>query len=195
MAYAKYLSPEFHMWCNTVVRERMHGRPPVVVDHGKIGRQVAAIVDDRIENALGKIPLLIDQAVEARIAADPRRAVLDYVDVRQLLDDAKALQKGRRRLNAKVGRELRNAAALSPGSVASKCAHSGVWLFKRGFAALFMRERGAALVREHNDATIGQKNLWVIPGGKAEKDSPVPAGGGCAAQGVQICRHSMTTGQ
>ncbi|MDV6226313.1 KilA-N domain-containing protein [Nitratireductor aquimarinus] len=26
MAYAKYLSPEFHMWCNTVVRERMEGR-------------------------------------------------------------------------------------------------------------------------------------------------------------------------
>lgn len=25
MAYAKYLSPEFHMWCNTVVRERMEG--------------------------------------------------------------------------------------------------------------------------------------------------------------------------
>lgn len=25
MSYAKYLSPEFHMWCNTVVRERMEG--------------------------------------------------------------------------------------------------------------------------------------------------------------------------
>lgn len=27
LAYAKYLSPEFHMWCNTVVRERMEGGP------------------------------------------------------------------------------------------------------------------------------------------------------------------------
>jgi hypothetical protein len=26
LAYAKYLSPEFHMWCNTVVRERMVGK-------------------------------------------------------------------------------------------------------------------------------------------------------------------------
>lgn len=25
LAYAKYLSPEFHMWCNQVVRERMEG--------------------------------------------------------------------------------------------------------------------------------------------------------------------------
>jgi hypothetical protein len=26
LAYAKYLSHEFHMWCNTVVRERMEGK-------------------------------------------------------------------------------------------------------------------------------------------------------------------------
>lgn len=26
LAYAKYLSPEFHMWCNEVVRERMEGK-------------------------------------------------------------------------------------------------------------------------------------------------------------------------
>lgn len=27
LAYAKYLSPDFHMWCNTVVRDHMEGRP------------------------------------------------------------------------------------------------------------------------------------------------------------------------
>ena len=26
IAYAKYLSPEFHVWCNTVVRDRMEGK-------------------------------------------------------------------------------------------------------------------------------------------------------------------------
>ena len=26
LAYAKYLSPDFHMWCNEVVRERMEGK-------------------------------------------------------------------------------------------------------------------------------------------------------------------------
>ena len=38
-AYAKYLSPEFHMWCNEVVRERMEGKsvsvaslPPEVLE-------------------------------------------------------------------------------------------------------------------------------------------------------------------
>lgn len=39
LAYAKYLSPEFHMWCNQVVRERMEGKsvsvanlPPEVLE-------------------------------------------------------------------------------------------------------------------------------------------------------------------
>lgn len=39
LAYAKYLSPEFHMWCNSVVRERMEGKsvsfatlPPEVME-------------------------------------------------------------------------------------------------------------------------------------------------------------------
>ena len=27
LAYARYLSPEFHVWCNTVVRERMENKP------------------------------------------------------------------------------------------------------------------------------------------------------------------------
>ncbi|MDQ0507422.1 KilA-N domain-containing protein [Xanthobacter agilis] len=30
LAYAKYLSPKFHMWCNTVVRERMEGKPSAI---------------------------------------------------------------------------------------------------------------------------------------------------------------------
>lgn len=32
LAYAKYLSPAFHMWCNQVVRERMEGKSVTVAD-------------------------------------------------------------------------------------------------------------------------------------------------------------------
>ena len=31
LAYAKYLSPEFHMWCNEVVRQRMEGQPALAL--------------------------------------------------------------------------------------------------------------------------------------------------------------------
>lgn len=68
LAYAKYLSPEFHMWCNTVVRERMEGRtaptlaiPDLTAEvrkviggivkrvvHSEVGEAVAALVGARV---------------------------------------------------------------------------------------------------------------------------------------------------
>lgn len=40
LAYAKYLSPEFHMWCNTVVRERMEHRPSALLP-----AQITALIE------------------------------------------------------------------------------------------------------------------------------------------------------
>jgi len=55
LAYAKYLSPAFHMWCNTVVRERMEHKAvavfeePVQIDMKAVGGMVKAIprIEDR----------------------------------------------------------------------------------------------------------------------------------------------------
>jgi hypothetical protein len=100
---------------------------------------------------------LTAQVQDLIIATDARRAVLDYVSVRQLLDEAKAIQKGRNRINRKLGRELRDRALLQTPPVAvRRCPHSGVWLFPRTFAEAYMRDRGNALVREHNDQQMGQ---------------------------------------
>lgn len=45
LAYAKYLSPEFHMWCNQVVRERMEGHV--------VSSALPADVLDQIERSFG----------------------------------------------------------------------------------------------------------------------------------------------
>ncbi len=45
LAYAKYLSPEFHMWCNQVVRERMEGHV--------VSSALPADVLDQIERNFG----------------------------------------------------------------------------------------------------------------------------------------------
>lgn len=45
LAYAKYLSPEFHMWCNQVVRERMEGKSQTSV----------AVMDESMKKAIGGI--------------------------------------------------------------------------------------------------------------------------------------------
>ena len=46
LAHAKYLSPEFHMWCNTVVRERMEARAGIAAldgDQAKMGRALDSV--------------------------------------------------------------------------------------------------------------------------------------------------------
>lgn len=116
---------------------------------------------ERIEKA---IPALINQSIEAIIAADMRRAVLDYASVRQLLDEAKAVQKGRNGVNRKIGFELRMRALISkPPIQLRRCPHSGVWLYPRQFADAYMKESGLQHVKSHNDRVMGQIVMRLVP--------------------------------
>ena len=102
--------------------------------------------------------------IETAIAADPRRAVMNYVSVRQLLEDAKALQKGRRGINRKMGWDLKIRALLErPLVPVMKCPHSGVWLYPRAFAANYMLAQGNQLVKDHNAKVLGQGVLKLVP--------------------------------
>lgn len=166
LAYAKYLSPAFHVWCNEVVRAHMDGRaaagspahlPPETQEILRRIDGISRMLSHKVTNIEAAIPAMVAQQVEALIASDPRRAVLDYVSVRQMLDEAKALPKGRNGINRRIGYELRAMAGLaSPPVALRRCAHSGVWLFPRDFASQFMTTRGAGLVHDHNAAVAGQ---------------------------------------
>lgn len=71
LAYAKYLSPEFHMWCNTVVRDRMEGRTSVqpfelnADVRSAIGGIVKSVVHKELAEALA---MILPQMVTAAIA-------------------------------------------------------------------------------------------------------------------------------
>lgn len=175
LAYAKYLSPEFHMWCNTVVRERMEGKSVSLSDADEITRRidgmlkmvahkvtgtekVIALMADTMERQDSVIAGLTERVNNLMLLADSRgRATADRVSVRQLLDDAGALPKGRRSLNRRVGNALRNIALTSiPPVPLRRCIHSGVWLYPVDFAQAFMRAAGSAWVAEHNDKVMGQ---------------------------------------
>lgn len=100
------------------------------------------------------IPIIVGQTVEAAIAADARRAVLDYASVRQLLEEAGAVPKGRKSLNRRIGYRLGMIARSEGG--ARRCPHTGVWLYPRVMADRFMREEGCGLVGAHNARASGQ---------------------------------------
>jgi hypothetical protein len=114
-----------------------------------------------------EIASLLPAMVEAAIAADARRAVLDYASVRQLLEEAGAVSKGRKSLNRRIGYRLGLIARGEGG--ARRCPHTGVWLYPRVMADRFMREEGSALVKEHNDRASGQGVLRLVKKGREDR--------------------------
>jgi hypothetical protein len=90
------------------------------------------------------------------LTADARRAAVELVSVKQLLDEAKCLQKGRRGINLRVGNALRESAMKEGLAGCRKCPHGGVWLFPVEFAHSFMKNSGNGWVRDHNDKHMGQ---------------------------------------
>ena len=81
LAYAKYLSPEFHMWCNTVVRERMEGHSPT----GSISPNIV----EEVARTFGIVRMLAHKVTELE------RAVVDiheeHLAARRLANGAKSV--------------------------------------------------------------------------------------------------------
>ncbi|MCZ4501023.1 MAG: KilA-N protein [Marmoricola sp.] len=167
LAYAKYLSPDFHMWCNEVVRERMEGRVPVgipddIVEMLRRDDGMIRMLAHKVTEIEKTMPALVDQMMEARIAADPRVAVVSYVSVKQILEnDFKVPAKGRRSIQRKVFIRLSNFCLVN-GIKAFKCAHSGTWLFPPHEVSGFVREHCTGLIRHHLDQMKGQGSLRLV---------------------------------
>lgn len=165
LAYAKYLSPEFHMWCNTVVRDRMEGKATPSDELAELMRRTDGICrmlahkTTGIEAVLGAATdtlLALAARVDAMVVeADGRVAAIEYSSARELLDAAGAMPKGRRSLNGRVGNALR-ALCLADGIKARRCARTRTYLFPIGTAQDWMARTGRDWVAAHNSAVAGQ---------------------------------------
>jgi len=110
---------------------------------------------------------LASEVRDLRLMHDPRRAALEYASVCELIDEAGAMPKGRNSLNRRVGydlkqRSLKTVANDDPSPV-RRAAHTGTWLYKREFADRYMRERGLALVADHNAKVTGGQGVIKFP--------------------------------
>lgn len=167
LAYAKYLSPEFHMWCNTVVRERMEGKPTVPAVDVELIRRMDGICRmlankvtgiEKASEGAGRVLELLARAMTEQdrrindliLISDSRSAVVERTTVRKLLDDAGAEKKGRRSLNARLRIAMLETALQRNVTGCRRCQHSGVWLFPIDFADRCMAEFGREWVAIHN---------------------------------------------
>src|SRR5690606_20782518 len=74
LAYAKYLSPEFHMWCNQVVRERMEvvhasGISPVTLEQIERSFGIMRQLIHKVTEMEKALPGIAAQMVEPLVAA------------------------------------------------------------------------------------------------------------------------------
>lgn len=158
MAYAKYLRPDFHVWCNTVVRERMEGVP--------VG--VQRQLDDRLSPVEDRLAVLVEQIAHLLPRVNPKlHAVSDRMTVREALDRAGAVSKGRHSLRMRVTWALqrqhneRGVMIETDPHAASK-----TLLFRADLVNEFMAHTGCRWVAEHNAAAGAQYVLPFTPKGR-----------------------------
>lgn len=188
LAYAKYLSPEFHMWCNTVVRDRMEGRlVPAAGTVTALDEQVRAtiggIAKAVLTKALDERLLPVERAVltiserVSLLTQDPSAHVTtEYRPVLAVVAEMGVPAKGRRGLCQRISRAM-----------ATWCLRemrqADVRLSKETNRRLFhvtaiddwMKAEGNVMVAEHKARLAGQSVMAFRPRPKPVTE---PAGEG-----------------
>jgi hypothetical protein len=130
------------MWANEVVRAHMEGRTAAPRDDAGIASLQAALL------------ALAERVTELSKMADPRLAVVDYISMREVLNQAGAFPKGRRSLQGRLSRCFHNR-AREKGVAFRRDPHSSQhqWLFPIEFAEGCMKDFGNAMVAAHNEVS------------------------------------------
>jgi hypothetical protein len=182
LAYAKCLSPEFHMWCNTVVRERMEGpRPSGDVTVQELGRDVRQVLGGIVKavvsaqtEPLARALLDMRRDLDA-LVADP--AVQATVEYRPMLDVVKEMGVGpkkRRSITQRLSARCRRWCLRNDRQTdVRESRETKRFLFHVDALAEFMAAEGNMLVADHKTA-LGNQTVMAF---RPRKD---PKGGGAA---------------
>ena len=139
LAYAKYLSPQFHAWCNSVVRERMQGHS---------SQHLPADVVEQIERTNGIVRALMARMTKIHETLPQMMAAMSQAAVaQQMAEHNLAYRRG------KTAKDIWDAAGLPP-----KLRGSTVWLGNR------LSEMGCGLMK----ADVGAKAVRIFDPDKAE---------------------------
>ncbi len=171
LAYAKYLSPEFHMWCNTVVRERMEGKhgpdPLTAREHGGITK---AVIGKAVAELEMRLQAHLDEVVTSRVTKlmesyDPTGGfTTDYAPIRRFIDEAVPNPRGRGALTRRAAFRCRKwLIARGQGAMMRVSRETDRLLFHVKAAEEWMVAEGLMLARQHQDRMAGQTIMRLVP--------------------------------
>ena len=160
-ALAMWCSPEFHVFVVGLVRQWAEGKlrlAPVVED---LGQDARAIIGGIIKSVVHKEMELLRaefiasraddiERIEAEVCRRLEGVHISYGDitVREALDEAGCRQKGRNKINRKIGYWLRKLVPIENRT--RRNGPKGPWAFPRAVVAEFMRDIGTVWVHSFN---------------------------------------------
>lgn len=150
LAYAKYLSPEFHAWCNTVVRERMERLSKPAPQTG-LDAETRAVIGGIFKGIVHKeLVVMLPAMLQAELAGDRNRLVIDNMTVGEILDKEGVASKGRRGLVNRCSRALAKFSA-GEGLVPRRThpGRSGVCVYPPEMVQRWLGAAGRALIAAH----------------------------------------------
>lgn len=157
LAYAKYLSPEFHVWCNTVVRERMEGRP--AVSHVVLDESMKSAIGGIVKSVTGAIVRDAMEVILPRLLeADPRAAATEFMPALDVLVEKGVPSRHRRAFSQKVSGRLRRY-STSHGHPMRISRPPSRYMFHVDAISGWMREEGTSMIASHVAALAGQGAL------------------------------------
>jgi KilA-N domain len=119
--------------------------------------KVLADIDAELAGQRKAVAELSSRVDGLLLTTDARRGTGEMVAIRQLLDQAKCITRGRNSVARKLLNALKNAALVQQPPVRPRrCPHTGVWLFPVDFANDFMARVGNIWAAAHNAAITGQ---------------------------------------
>lgn len=164
LAYAKYLSPEFHMQCNAVIRERMEGRRQAVgfvldeANRNVIGGIVKSCAGVAVRECLDDI---LPAMVERELLQGGAGVTREFVFVLDLLKQKGVPPKGRRALSQLVCRKLIRFSA-DRGYPLRTSRETGRYMFQIDAVNAWMKQAGESLIARHIADVKGQGHLFSI---------------------------------
>lgn len=154
LSYAKYLSPEFHVWCNSVVRAHMEGR--LAPQHLVLDEEARMVIGGIVKSVLhAQLTNVIPAMVEGAMLEGGHVVSTDYKPALQVLIDKKVPARKRRAFSQKVSARLRRF-ALETDKPPRLSRETNRYLFHVDTIRDWLAHEGNALIAEHVAAQAGQ---------------------------------------
>lgn len=161
LAYAKYLAPEFHMWCNTVVRREME-QPRDSVVHGDIDNLITQKVVEAMTAFAEKI---MPQMIEHHLSRNPQVGAVTSVPALQV-----AIENGVKKRPRGFIQAVSNALTRFCESRPHFTIHRDVYgrkLFPREAINAWLAKGGWGPLKDRLDRQVeGQSVFNLVQGGK-----------------------------